>query len=134
MTDIKANETKVLKDRLSAINQAWTKGHPQELHRYFHPDMVIVAMDMKKLGIGRDACVKSYAHFVSIGKLHSFQESDYIIDIWGNTATAGYSFKVDYEIEGKRYAESGRDIFVFTRVNSEWLAVWRMIQPDAAAE
>jgi len=125
---------KAIKDLIIQINQAWGKGNPQELHRYFHADMVIVSPEMKKLGIGRDACVQSYAKFVSIGKVHGYNERDFIIDVWEDTAAAVYKYEIDFEIKGQRFSEIGRDMFVFSHSDNKWLAVWRMILPEPAAE
>jgi len=109
------------------INKTWSKGNPDTLTNFFHKDMVISDNDFKKLGVGRKACVESYKSFVSRAKILGVKEQDRDIDIFGNTAYVSYSFEVTYEMDGKEYHDSGRDVFFFTREDDKWLAVWRTI-------
>jgi hypothetical protein len=39
---------------------------------------------------------------------------------------------MDWEMEDERHAESGRDVFVFSRVAGRWLAAWRLTPVDSA--
>lgn len=51
---------------LRALNDAWTKGNPNDLKNYFHKDMVaITATDRERLE-GRDACCKAWNNFVKV--------------------------------------------------------------------
>jgi len=114
---------------LKNINDAWKYGRAEDLEKYFHEDMVIVSPGLNKLGAGKRACVDSYIEFTQVAKIHDVRESDYTIDIWGNTAVAGYNFEIDYEMNDKKYHEFCIDLFVFTREQDTWLAVWRTILP-----
>lgn len=116
---------------LKEINDAWVNDRTDELNRFFHKDMVIASPDFRKLGEGRVACVKSYKDFCNQASIHDFHEEDAAIDIFGDTAIATYSFEITYEMNGKTFNESGRDVFIFVREEGRWQAVWRTIVPIA---
>ena len=112
---------------IRAINDAWLKGHAEDLIDYFHDDMVIVTPDGKEQGKGKVACVQSYKGFSSMAITKEFKEKDPSIQVYGNTAIAGYTFEMTYEMNGKSFDDVGRDIFVLIREEGKWLAVWRTI-------
>jgi len=116
---------------LKEINAAWVNDRTDELNRFFHEDMVIAGHDFRKLGEGKGACVKSYKDFRSQISIHDFHEEDAAIDIFGDTAIATYRFEITYEMNGKTFNESGRDVFIFVREEGRWQAVWRTIVPIA---
>lgn len=130
-----------LKDReevegfIREINGAWVGGRPGDLKGYFHEDMVIFAPGFEMKGEGREACLKSYEDFVSQATVDEFKETDMVIDLWGNTAVATYRFEVSYKINGQKYRDFGRDLFVLIREDGRWWAVWRtMITPSPDAQ
>ncbi len=123
--------TNEIQSVLKAINQAWLTGHPENLNSYFHADMQMVAPDFQVLGQGQAACVKSYADFIQRAKVTAYRESPPEIQVWGHTATAWYTFEIAWEMDGKSFQESGRDFFMLTRENDQWLVVWRMLLPAA---
>ena len=47
------------------------------------------------------------------------------MDVIGDTAVASFTYEMVYERSGKRSRATGRDLWVFTRYGSEWIAVWR---------
>ncbi len=114
---------------LKNINQAWTGGHPERLDHYFHEQMIIAQPGAGVLGRGRKACVDSYRRFTGQAVIRKVKESDHHIEVWGDTAVASYRFEIDYQMGGQEHHDSGVDLFVFTRQNSKWLAVWRTILP-----
>jgi ketosteroid isomerase-like protein len=56
-----------------------------------------------------------------------FHEGDATIDVFGDTAIATYRFEIAYEMNGKTFSESGRDVFIFVRAEEGWQAVWRTV-------
>lgn len=126
------------RDRIAAlvadINRAWVEGHPGDLRTYFHENMIIAGPDATKMGEGREACVRSYTDFIDNAHIASFSPKEPNIDVWGNTALAFYEFEIVYLMHEKKYHETGRDVFAFSRAseNDPWLAVWRMLIPIEA--
>ena len=125
-----SDDRATLRNLVRDINLAWRSGHADDLNRYFHDDMVIVAPGFAQRVEGRAACVASYAEFVSQAKIREYRESEPAIDLWGNTAVTSFSWDIEYEMKGTVSRATGRDIFVFAREGGNWRAVWRTMLVD----
>ncbi len=119
---------------LQRINDAWLQGPveqiPQKLEDCFHHQMVIRGPDFQELGRGKAACAKSYQDFLNQAKVHRCQLAEPHSDVAGDTAVAACAWEMTYELNGQTYTESGHDLFVFTRDQGRWLAVWRTLLPS----
>jgi len=114
-----------IRQALHNLNQAWVKGHPEQVANYLHPEVVFASPDLRQRMVGREDCVASYAEFCNRATIRNFTEAAYAIDVIGDTAVATYGFAIEYEMEEKAHHETGHDLFVFTREGGEWRAVWR---------
>ncbi|UCC39332.1 MAG: nuclear transport factor 2 family protein [Candidatus Aminicenantes bacterium] len=132
--DIEQKAREEIRELLSNISKAWTKGHPEELEGFFHEEMVITGPGFKGGGRGKSECVKSYKDFITHATIREVKESEHMIDVWGSTAVASYRFEIDYEVGGERHNDAGHDLFVFAREGGKWLAVWRTIIPLSQGE
>jgi uncharacterized protein (TIGR02246 family) len=117
------------------INQAWLEGRPEDLpsalSECFSEDVVfVVGPAFKVVARGREACMAGYAAFVRRAKIDRCQLSDPEIEIADATAVASYGWEMVYMIDGEERRESGHDLFVFTRTDGMWRAVWRAILPS----
>lgn len=123
--------SKKLEDLVREINRLWVGGNAEKLGEYFHEDMIMVSPDLKVIGKGREECVKGYIDFCQQARIANFEESKFAVDIWGNTASVSYDFDISYEMEGKNYNDTGRDLFIFSCVETggRWMAVWRILVP-----
>lgn len=110
---------------IADINRAWLDRRFDDLLPCFHPGMVIVAPGFTQRLDGATACAESYREFMAAAVVRAFEASPADVDVWGDTAVASYAYDIDYEMNGGRLREQGRDLFVFTRVGGEWRAVWR---------
>ncbi len=123
---------------LVRINQTWLERPPEEfpalLGEYFHESMVIKGPGFQTMGTGtgRDACIQSYVDFVRQAKVSAWNLSDSDVDIIGDTAVATYAWKITYELNGEERRETGHDVFVFTRSEGKWRALWRAMLPSPA--
>ena len=121
---------------LNKINDAWLAGPPDGipgvLNECFSADMVIKGPSFQAMGRGKEACVKSYVDFVRQARVRSCTLSEPEIDHFGDTAIATYSWEMTYELDGHEYHNSGHDLFVLSRVEGRWLAVWRAMLPAPA--
>ena len=104
------------------INDAWVRGRSEELEEYFHEDIVFQGRTK-----GRRPCVDSYREFTDRATIREFKESDFSINIWGNTAVVTYDFKISYIMDAWNYQDSGQDSFVFIWEGDRWRVVWRMV-------
>ncbi len=117
---------------LRALNDAWTKGKPDDLKNYFHKDMVaITATDRERLE-GREACFNSWNNFAKAAKIHHWKEVEPRIQIYGNTAVVTYYFDMSFNMGGQTIDLGGRDMFVFVKEGGKWLAVADQFSPYPA--
>jgi hypothetical protein len=121
----KSHERQEIKQVIASINQSWRQGRPQELEKYFHPDMVIAAPGLKVVARGRDACIQSYRDFIGRATISDYQESDHSIEVWDGTAVVSYRFQISYRMNDREHGEAGHDLFVFIHQKGKWQAVWR---------
>jgi uncharacterized protein (TIGR02246 family) len=120
-----------IRELIKQLNDAWVKGQPGELARFFPEDIVMALPGFAQRIEGRDACVASYEDFCSQASILDLKLAEPMIDVFGDTAVAAYAFEISYEMGGERFKDSGRDLFVFIRQDDRWQAVWRtMIVPQ----
>jgi ketosteroid isomerase-like protein len=119
---------------ISKINQAWLTSNFEELRGYFHDDVVTRGPSLESLGKGIDPCVKSFEDFLRAAKVDDFKESDVQVDLFGSSAIATFAWEIKYEMNGQNYHEAGHDVFVFTRDDGQWRAVWRAVLLSPAKE
>jgi hypothetical protein len=73
-----------------ALNDAWTKGNPDDLVKFFHRDMVaITATDRNRLD-GGTACIAGWKAFSKAARIHRWEEVDPIIHVYGDSAVVAY--------------------------------------------
>jgi len=109
---------------LSSINQAWLEGKPLDLEALFDPNVVMLVPDGTRIK-GRNLLVQSFVDMCANARVHGFEESDRQVDVFGETAVASFAFVVVYEREGQKYRSTGRDLWVFSRGDGGWKAVFR---------
>jgi ketosteroid isomerase-like protein len=109
---------------LSSINQAWLEGKPLDLEALFDPKVVVLAPGGTCIK-GRNVLVQSFVDMCENARVHGFEESDRQVDVFGETAVASFAFVLVYEREGKKYRSTGRDLWVFSRGDGGWQAVYR---------
>jgi uncharacterized protein (TIGR02246 family) len=112
-------------ETLKRINQAWLNGRPGEIAELLHPEMALVYPGFSGRGQGRAAIVAGFVDFCTNARVHSYREDDAQVDVAGDTAVVSYTFEMVYERSGERYQATGRDLWVFTRHDGEWLGAWR---------
>ena len=100
---------------LRALNDAWTKGKPDDLKNHFHDNMVaITATDRERLE-GKEACFNSWSNFAKAATIHHWKEIDPRIQIYDNSAVVTYYFDMSFDMEGQTVNLGGRDMFVFIK-------------------
>ena len=109
---------------LSSINQAWLEGKPLDLEALFDPKVVMLAPGGTRVK-GRNLLVQSFVDMCANARVHGFEESDRQVDVFGETAVASFAFVLVYEREGEKYRSTGRDVWVFSRGDGGWQAVFR---------
>ena len=116
---------------IARINEAWSKGSPEDTSKLWHEDAVIVAPGMQEVARGRASCVQNYVDFLEQATVSDFGTSELSVEVWGDTAVATYSGRITYEREGRAFDERGHEAFVLTRGTDGWQAAWRILLPTA---
>ncbi|MHB1100111.1 MAG: YybH family protein [Burkholderiales bacterium] len=115
-----------------AMNDAWTKGRPDDLADFFHRDMVaITATDRNRLD-GGDACIAAWKGFADAARIHHWKEVDPVIFVYGNSAVVAYYFDMSFDMGGQTIHMGGRDMFFFVKEGGKWLAVADQFSPYPA--
>ena len=107
-------------DTLRALNDAWTRGNPDDLAQYFHADMVAVTATERHRIEGRDACVASWKNFATTTRIHRWREIDPVIRVYGDAAVVAYDFDMSFDMNGQTIDMGGRDLFFFVREAGRW--------------
>lgn len=116
-------------ETLRKLNDAWTKGDGKDLNNFFHKDMVVITpMDRKRLE-GRENCLAGWIGFLSLAKIHRWEEIDPKIQVYGNSAVVTYYFDMSFESGGQMTEMGGRDMFVFVKEGGRWWAVADQFSP-----
>ena len=106
-----------------AMNDAWTRGNPDDLRHYFHPRMLAVTATDRLRRDGADDCIAGWKAFAEAADIHDWREIDPLIRIHGDAAVVSYYYDLDCTIGGGRQRLQGRDLFFFVREGGRWLAV-----------
>jgi ketosteroid isomerase-like protein len=106
-----------------AMNDAWTKGDPDDLARFFHRDMVAITPSDRNRLDGGEACIAGWKGFSSAARIHRWEEIDPAIQIYGDSAVITYYFDMSFEMNGQTFDMGGRDMFFFVKEDGRWWAV-----------
>lgn len=123
-------DQKAVESILKSVIAACKNGNVQELQKYFHSSMVIEGPDFKERKEGLEQCLHHHEECIRNVRIHNYQEFDHQVKVWGDTAVANYRFEVQIETEGQVYTDIGHEIYVFSRSNGKWRAVWNSIVPS----
>ncbi len=108
---------------LRALNDAWTKGDPNELVRFFHPNMIAITATDRHRREGAAACIQGWQAFAAATQIHHWREIDPLIQLYGDAAVVAYDFDISFTTQGQAVQMGGRDMFFFVRENGRWWAV-----------
>ncbi|MDR0479613.1 MAG: nuclear transport factor 2 family protein [Burkholderiaceae bacterium] len=115
-----------------ALNDAWTKGRPDDLANYFHPQMVaITPTDRHRLNGGAD-CLAAWKGFAEAATIHHWREIDPVIHIYGNSAVVAYDFDMSFDMNGQTITMGGRDMFCLVKEKGRWWVVADQFSPYPA--
>ena len=123
--DISHDEIRNVGESLRRINEAWLSRRPEEMKPILDEKIVMIYPGFVGRLEGQEAVIAGYVDFCEQALMISYQESDLQIDVAGATAVASYAFEMSYERKGDKYLSRGRDLWIFTRKQDEWVAVWR---------
>jgi len=115
-----------------AMNDAWTKGNPDDLAQFFHRDMVAITATERNRLNGGAACIAGWKGFANAAHIHRWVEIDPVIHVYGNSAVVAYNFDMSFDMGGQTINMGGRDMFFFVKENDKWWAVADQFSPYPA--
>ncbi len=124
-----SNDQNRIKELLETINSSWSNRQFENLHECFHQDICMQLPDFSGKISGRDVLVQSYKDFVDKAEVLEFSEDNPQIDIIESTAVAIYTYTIKYRMNDTVYDESAREMFIFSKIDDDWKAVWRTMLP-----
>ena len=110
---------------MRAINDAWLSGRVDDIASAVHPEIVMVFPGFSGEMRGRAHFLDGYRDFVANAKVHHYREQNHHIDVVSRTAVLTCTYEMLYERAAQRYSVTGRELWVFEREGSAWIAVWR---------
>jgi Domain of unknown function (DUF4440) len=123
--DISHDEIRNVGESLRRINEAWLSRRPEKMKPMLDEKIVMIYPGFVGRSEGQEAFIAGYVDFCEQALMISYQESDLQIDVGGATAVASFAFEMSYERKGDKWLSRGRDLWIFTRKQDEWVAVWR---------
>ncbi len=124
-----AGEVERIRGLMTELTRSWLGGELDALQKLFHENAVTVRPGFNERAEGRENCIRGYTEFVRNAVLRRYDETDHHIDVCGTTAVATYHFDIAYEMGGREFHETGRDVLVLGLGKSGWQVVWRTVLP-----
>lgn len=134
MRDRDSSDEEAIRYVVRQINELWLSKKYDEIRALLSEYVVIASPGFDRRVRGRDAYIQSYRDYDLAATTHEFSPGHPTIDIADNVAVAVCPFFVVYELEGKMYRESGRDILVLSRTAGGWRVSWRTMQSEPVQE
>jgi hypothetical protein len=116
------------------INKARIDGQVEDLAPLVHSEIVMVFPGFAGRTQGREEFLAGFREFRQSATIQEFRDDDYQVDAVDDTAVVSFRFDMLYERSGERYRATGRDLWVFRKEGSAWIAAWRTMldtQEDA---
>lgn len=130
--DTETSTTEILV-MIRAMNRAWTTGwHEEEFLQYIHEHAVAIVPSAPGRLEGRDAYVAGWRGFVKAATIHSWDESDHIVEVFagGWCSVVTYFFTIDFTMGGIRQTMQGRDMFFLVKEGKRWLVAADQYSPE----
>ena len=131
MPDRGSSDEEAIRRVVRQINELWLSKRYAAIGELLSEHAVIAPPGFDGRIRGREAYVESYREYDQAAATHEFSPGEPEIDIMGDVAVAICPFFVVYELEGRTYRESGRDVLVFSRSAGEWRVVWRTMRTES---
>ncbi len=112
-----------------ALNDAWTRGNPDDLAQFFHRNMVAICPTERLRLMGGNACIAGWKQFVQTTTIRRWEEREPLIQIYGSAAVVTYYFDMSFDMNGRRIDMGGRDMFFFVKEDGRWWAVADQFSP-----
>jgi general stress protein 26/ketosteroid isomerase-like protein len=125
MTDSIENEIVAV---IQSINRTCVKGAGfDELADSLADDFTTYPPGFSRCAKGKQVNLQMYKDFCSQANIKKMDESDWHVDIFGDTAVVNYRYESQWEFNGTRFDENGREVVVLKNNQGRWQIVWRTL-------
>ncbi|MCX6639070.1 MAG: DUF4440 domain-containing protein [bacterium] len=114
------------------LNYTWTTAKkPDDLSKFFHADIVVLAPHERLRIEGQTACISAWKRFVDSTNIISWREIDPKIQLYGEGkfAIVTYYYEISLETNSQTLTLSGRDMFSLIYEQERWWAVADQFSP-----
>lgn len=114
-------------EAMQSINRAAQDPQGRGMEDLLDPEFLIGSPGLDAAPAGREEYIAAIADFWSDAVPVEFRDTHLQVQVTGNTAVATFAAELIVDRGEERSRSAWRDVWVFTRRESEWLAVWRTI-------
>lgn len=119
---------KAILEVVGRLNAAWPAGRLEELLEIFDAGVVLVPSSGDEPRVaGRDAVIRGYEEFIDQAVIHRYEAEQPEVDLFDTTALALCPYTIDYEIAGRRWIGSGRELLLLHKGREGWRVVCRTL-------
>ncbi len=112
------------------IDDAWLSGDPEAAQGDLHASVVFVLPGQASRLEGQGAVIDHLRALVGDARVSAWTERDLSADVADATAVVRYRFELERDAGAKIHRDSGSHVWVLTRSDDRWRAVWRMTLHD----
>jgi hypothetical protein len=123
------NTTQQILSIVQAFNQSWMAGEFDRLGQYLHPNVVFANMAAADRVRGQENCLAAFSDLRTHTRTQAYDVRNEKVEVWGKTAVASYEFIMNYQMAGRDFQKTGRDILVFNLDQGDWKVVYRTVSP-----
>lgn len=110
---------------VQAYDAAWLGKDWAALERLFAPDAAVVLPGFSETVVGRVLILDHLREMFNGAQVHEYNATDLRGHSSGTVGVIHYRWQLDWTVDGKRRAISGRDILALRSMPEGWLLVWR---------
>lgn len=110
---------------VQAFDAAWLGQDWATLEQYFAAEVAVLLADFTTTIVGRAAVINHFRAMMTGAQVHEYNATDLTGHSAGDTGVVCYRWQLDWTVDGKRRASSGRDILVLRSRVEGWQLVWR---------
>jgi hypothetical protein len=110
---------------MQRITRLWLEGKADELAPLVHRGIVTAVPGFAGQSRGREEFLTGFRDFCQTARIREYHEDDQVVAVVGTVAVVTFRYTMVYERGGERFRTTGRDLWVFERQDTTWIAVWR---------
>jgi ketosteroid isomerase-like protein len=113
-------------DVIRSLSQAWRERQFDRLEPLFADAIVFQDSKGHRLLEGKAACIQSYREFMGIAKVLAYDEEESDLLRFAGFVMANYGWRIDYEMNGGKFHDEGRDWLALAKKDGAWRIHWRL--------